>query len=228
MKITCTICGKEKDITEYYYVSTRNHYESRCKQCKSEYNKTYREKNKDKLNEYIAKWRKDNPEKQKKADRKYGKENIKEILEKKKEYYLKNREVILVKRKEYRKNNKDKILKSKIKYYHSKPEIKLLQRLRTRLLEKLRGIRKAESADILLSCSIEYLKKHLESQFRDNMSWENYGVKGWHIDHILPCASFDLLDPEQQKACFNYMNLQPLWWYENLEKRDKLDFRIAT
>lgn len=53
------------------------------------------------------------------------------------------------------------------------------------------------------------------------MTWENYGVHGWHIDHIRPCKSFDLTDPEQQKECFHYTNLQPLWWWENLEKGGK-------
>lgn len=55
------------------------------------------------------------------------------------------------------------------------------------------------------------------------MSWDNHG-KFWHIDHITPCKSFDLTDPIQQKICFNYMNLQPLWNYENLQKNIKLDW----
>ncbi len=57
------------------------------------------------------------------------------------------------------------------------------------------------------------------------MSWENYGkgdngrgMQEWHIDHIKPCASFDLSKPEQQKLCFNYTNLQPLWAEENMKK----------
>ena len=52
------------------------------------------------------------------------------------------------------------------------------------------------------------------------MSWDNYG--DWHIDHIIPCAAFDLTDIEQQKKCFNYKNLQPLWAEENLKKLDFL------
>lgn len=53
------------------------------------------------------------------------------------------------------------------------------------------------------------------------MTWENYGE--WHIDHIKPCASFDLNDPEQQKLCFHYTNLQPMWAKENQKKADKLE-----
>jgi hypothetical protein len=51
------------------------------------------------------------------------------------------------------------------------------------------------------------------------MTWENHGK--WHIDHIKPCASFDLSIPEQQKLCFNFSNLQPLWQRDNLCKKDK-------
>ncbi len=52
------------------------------------------------------------------------------------------------------------------------------------------------------------------------MSWENYGK--WHVDHILPCASFDLGKPEEQFKCFNYKNLQPLWATDNLKKQAKI------
>ena len=53
------------------------------------------------------------------------------------------------------------------------------------------------------------------------MNWENYGV--WHIDHIIPCARFDLSDPGQQKICFHYTNLQPMWGEDNLKKGARLN-----
>lgn len=68
----------------------------------------------------------------------------------------------------------------------------------------------------LTSCSKEDHIKHLESQFTDGMTWENYGK--WHIDHIRPCSSFNLEDPEEQKKCFHWTNLQPLWAIDNLKK----------
>jgi hypothetical protein len=84
------------------------------------------------------------------------------------------------------------------------------------------GRSKSKHTMELLGCSIEEFKIYLEKQFTKGMNWGNYGKKGWHIDHILPCASFDLTDPEQQKKCFHYTNLQPLWAEDNYKKKDKI------
>ena len=73
----------------------------------------------------------------------------------------------------------------------------------------------------LVGCTLAELCTHLETQFVDGMSWDNR--KDWHIDHIRPCGSFDLTDPEQQAQCFHYTNLQPLWARDNLEKSDAYD-----
>lgn len=71
----------------------------------------------------------------------------------------------------------------------------------------------------LVGCSPLELCKHLADKFLPGMTWENHGE--WHIDHIRPCASFDLTDPEQQKQCFHFSNLQPLWAVDNLRKNAK-------
>ena len=97
---------------------------------------------------------------------------------------------------------------------------KLAHNLRNRILKVLKGINKSKSTIKLLDCSIEKLKKHLEKQFTKGMNWSNYGK--WEIDHIKPCASFDLTKVSEQKKCFHYTNLQPLWKIDNLEKRDKI------
>ena len=54
------------------------------------------------------------------------------------------------------------------------------------------------------------------------MSWENYGIHGWHIDHIIPCDFFNLQDPVEQYMCFRWQNLQPLWAKDNLKKSNKI------
>jgi hypothetical protein len=70
----------------------------------------------------------------------------------------------------------------------------------------------------LVGCSIKYLIKHIEYQFDDKMTWDNYGQFGWHIDHIIPCVVFDLVSPAEQRKCFHYKNLQPMWWRDNIVK----------
>ena len=94
--------------------------------------------------------------------------------------------------------------------------------LKERMRVALKGQLKAGKTTELLGCTIPELRRYLESNFREGMSWENYGQFGWHIDHIKPCSSFDLSDPLQQCICFHYTNLQPLWWFENLAKGDNL------
>ena len=82
------------------------------------------------------------------------------------------------------------------------------------------GGRKAAKSEVLLGCTVQEARQHLESLFQPGMSWENHGE--WHIDHIRPCASFsDLTQLEQQKQCCHYTNLQPLWAIDNILKSDK-------
>jgi hypothetical protein len=94
--------------------------------------------------------------------------------------------------------------------------------LANRVSSALKGIAdKSASTLRLLSCDIPWLKAWLEVHFQPGMTWDNYGMKGWHVDHIRPCASFNLVDHKEQKRCFHWTNLQPLWALENLQKSDK-------
>jgi hypothetical protein len=102
---------------------------------------------------------------------------------------------------------------------------RIINSCRRRMKSALSGVSKSDSTKRLLGCTGVYLREYLKSQFTDGMSWENYGLYGWHIDHIRPCASFDLTNPVQQRKCFHYTNLQPLWAIDNLQKADKWDGR---
>lgn len=103
-------------------------------------------------------------------------------------------------------------------------DFKLRKALRQRVYFAVKSLKTAKSKKTmeLLGCSIDELKIHLESKFQEGMNWENYGLKGWHIDHIIPCAFFDLTKEEEQRKCFHYTNLQPLWWIDNIKKSDKI------
>jgi hypothetical protein len=105
------------------------------------------------------------------------------------------------------------------------PAWAMADRLRKRIGRALRdragiGAKKAYKTSQYLGCTIQELMAHLSSRFLPGMTWNNRHL--WHVDHIIPCANFDLADPEQQKKCFHYTNLQPLWAKDNLEKRDKV------
>lgn len=98
---------------------------------------------------------------------------------------------------------------------------RILGNLRNRIWQVLKRNSKASQTRELIGCSIPELKNWIGSQMQPGMSWENYGA--WHIDHRKPCSSFDLTKPEEQKICFNYRNLQPLWAIDNLRKSDKVN-----
>jgi uncharacterized protein (DUF2249 family) len=116
------------------------------------------------------------------------------------------------------------------------PAFKLERKLRSRFADTLRkelnrnpsAKRRKKQASVmkLLDCTPPELVDHLEKQFTEGMSWDNWG-KGkdcWNIDHIKPLASFDMLDEDDLKECWHYTNLQPLWEMENLQKHDSLDW----
>lgn len=86
------------------------------------------------------------------------------------------------------------------------------------------GARKVFSTEELIGCSREELRLWIESQFQPGMNWQNHGRAGkgkWHIDHIRPCVSFDLTNPDQQRECFHWSNLRPLWSIQNCRKNDR-------
>ena len=74
----------------------------------------------------------------------------------------------------------------------------------------------------LIGCDKDELKLYLSSKFTENMSFDNYGL--WELDHIKPIASFNLDNMEEQKKCFNYTNIQPLWKEDNMKKSDKINW----
>jgi hypothetical protein len=150
----------------------------------------------------------------KESDSKYYQKNKEDILESTQKYYKINRETILPKNRKYSKNhyksNPEIYKEYNTKKYKSDIQTKLSLSLRCRLNNSLKHGIKTKSALNLLGCSINLLKQHLEFQFKPEMTWENHG-KVWEIDHIIPCALFNLTDIEQQKQCFHYTNLQPLF-----------------
>lgn len=90
--------------------------------------------------------------------------------------------------------------------------------LRSKVRNSVKKLNISENFEELLGCSSDDLIKHLENQFEDGMTWDNYGLKGWHIDHIKPLCSFVLTEPDQVRQATHFTNLRPLWAKANLEK----------
>ena len=203
---------------------------------------------KEKKNKTAKIWRKANPEKIKK----YQKEGHQKRVANGKHHEYRNRPEIKKRdsenRKNWRLNNPEKtkaarqkcyqkrVSNGKNEEYRKQPEVKILDSLRSavrRVIKNPTGDYTFKTLD-LIGCSPKKLLKHLEKQFYDNpqtgekMSWDNYGMFGWHIDHIIPCASFNHLRIKDRKKCFNYTNLQPLWCHENWSKKDNLNWQKAA
>lgn len=205
-----------------------------------EYQRVYRRKNRERLRFQSQLYQKQNSERIKEYHRLYQKKNREHINAKTRLYRKLNNEELKSKRRLLFDKNKEKIKKYYQEYYAKYKEISKEEKIiRRRELRRLReknniqtklanGIRcrinaalksqkthKSEKTLILLGCSVEKCKQHIESQWTEGMSWENHTIKGWHIDHIRPVNTFDLTDVEQQKQCFHYTNLRPLWAKEN-------------
>ena len=142
-----------------------------------------------------------------------------------KKWYDANKDKTKIRLKEYRKSNKEKIYKQQLRWKRANknnPKFKLPVLLRKRLNDALRNNYKSGSAVRDLGCTIDELKSYLESKFLPGMTWDNWTIDGWHIDHIKPLSSFDLSDRKQMLEACHYTNLQPLWATDNLSKGDKI------
>lgn len=102
-----------------------------------------------------------------------------------------------------------------------KPARRLAQNIRRRVRDVLLRRWQSASTLTLLGCTAQELVSHIEARFSEGMTWENYGVHGWHIDHKRPLASFNLLNAEEQREAFHYSNLQPMWAKLNIQKHAK-------
>lgn len=220
--------NKQKYNKKYYQKNKK-----RLKLYLKNYNLTHKEELRLKRHIYYQKNKNRFKNKRRVYSKKRYRNNKIKILKQHKQYRLKNKQKILYYNKKYRLKNKNKIAKKAKKYRkeHKKETnlymrnkrkkdiyFKIKSNLRLRVWRALTNKKcKVGSAVKDLGCTVYFLKKYLEKQFKSGMTWKNYGRK-WHIDHIEPLCSFDLtIRREFLKAC-HYTNLRPLWKEENLSK----------
>ena len=196
-----------------------------------EQKKKYREENKEKLKELNKKYYEDNKEQIKEQKKKYREENKEKIKELNKNYYEENKDKIKEYQKKHREDNKEKVKERENKYknnrYRTDINFRVSKCIRRSIYRMFIGGVKTGKSMELLGCDINFIIEHLESQFTDEMNWENHGDI-WHIDHIKPMAKFNNLStcPIEQRLCSNWRNLQPLLVNDNLEKSDKWDDKL--
>jgi hypothetical protein len=149
-------------------------------------------------------------------------------LEYHKKWYSENKEKWNEYIKEYREKNKDKIRQIKRNYEKTRkandPLYKLISNFRTAIYQVLKENRvdKNQSYFDVLQYTPEQLIVHLEKQFTEGITWENYGE--WHVDHKQPISSFNIqeMGDSEFMKCWSLENLQPMWGEENIRKSNKI------
>uniref|UniRef100_A0A6C0HT43 Uncharacterized protein n=1 Tax=viral metagenome TaxID=1070528 RepID=A0A6C0HT43_9ZZZZ len=210
-KKKCTQCNNEKPL-ECFSKFKRNKcgYRGNCKECEN--NKVYKGENEN--NKICIKCNIEKPINdfylRKKNSNRYNNYCKKCDYEKQKNYRKNNKEELNLKNREQQKER----LKTDI-------EFKIKRNLGRRLHHALNNNLKKLKTKELLDCSIEYFKNWISYQFEDWMSWENYGE--WQLDHVKPCASFDMTKIEEQQDCFHWKNYRPLSKKINISKSNKID-----
>jgi hypothetical protein len=220
MEKVCTKCNVSKVIDEFY---KRNNgiIASECKKCHRSYCKIYAMKNKEKLIERSKIWQSEHKEERKIIKKKWIEKNpdyhkqyrdqyYKDNPNYNKDQYWKDPNKYREASKMFRKNNpKHNQNYQKIRCSYD-TNFRLIRNLRSRMSYALNN-NKNNKTIMLLGCTVPDLRVYLESKFLPTMSWENYGRTGWHIDHIIPCSSFNFTNKDEQLKCFHYTNLQPLF-----------------
>lgn len=222
----CASCDNKFELDKFHFLNHANCFSRVCKECLY-----FKVKRKPKKKQYEI----DNENGFKICPTCNNKKNLNQFcLTKDKGYF---RECKICKNTSSKIQWKNKSQKEKQKVYKSNSRskekrkktdlnYKLLISLRKTLHKKLRkdsSIKYNKTID-LLGCDMDFYKEYIKSKFTNGMTWENHGdaTNKWQLDHILPCELFDFTDPRQQLICFNYKNMQPLWYLDNKDKSDFL------
>ena len=205
MKKVCKVCDITKDEIDFNLHSSGSKYRrGYCKECEKEKNRIRRmsEEYKSRVRNYRTK------EERIKRLKKWNEENPGKSEESRKEWVKNNPEKVKQYRENYKKNNPEKY--------------KLSKNVRGRIKNymKIKNLTKENKTFDIVGCTPEKLKEHIESQFTEGMSWDNYGFYGWHIDHIIPLSSAKTKEGLYELCHFS--NLQPLWMKDNLSKGSSL------
>lgn len=235
--IICKKCQVEKELNSINFKlehRTFLGFDTTCKKCRAIRQSQIRKDDPDRFKELDRKARES--DRYKKYQKEYRENNLEHLRNVSKENYYKNKEPYLERSKaqkvklgdsykeyqrEYGKKNRKALNSKYLNKLKTDPAAKLKHTLRSRFNKLIKGYHKKNSVLNYLGCDVDYLKRWISEKFRDGMSWDNHGSM-WHIDHIIPCSSFDFSSEEDLKKCWHYTNLQPLYAIENLKKGNRL------
>ena len=221
----CTKCGIIKPLSEFpIHPHMRDGYRNQCKACVSKRYKQWREKNIDKCKKYGRQQYEANKEKRKEYYQKWKAEN----REKTKEYGRKWRDKYPERHKQWCEANPEKrreMMRRSRKNKILAPKDILNRRMKTAIKKSLKGNKNGRRWESLVGYTADALKKHIEKQFTEGMTWKKFLNGEIHLDHIIPKSAFNYETPEDIdfKKAWELKNLQPLWATENLKKHNKLN-----
>lgn len=231
----CYKCKKERCIGEFSKDKhAKDGLQNKCKNCVKQHYLEHREEislngkqyyieHKEESNFKSKKWYWKHKEESKLYHKKYNLEHPEENKLRYKKYYSRNREKILLRNRQHDLEHKDEINLRRKKHLKQRYEMDALHRtlccLRSRMnyAYKSQGVKKTLRTVELLGCIPEFYQNYLQSHFKPGMTKENNGKRKWVQHHVIGCNKFNLMEPDQQKLCFHYTNIIPMWEDEHKE-----------
>lgn len=210
----CSKCSIVKDICEFHkFIHSKDGVRNTCKKCRkleSAKNSEYRKKNIENIKHKNKLWFEKNPTYSKNYQKEYNLKNRKKLNDKLKKWRdIKKSNPIHLKKENLKRKEK----------YNKDINYRLRQIFRTRI-NKIIKFGRGKKSLVLLGCTLEEFRLYIENKFQDGMSWDNYGYRGWHLDHIIPLSI--VINEEELHKLFHYTNLQPMWAIDNIKKSNKI------
>jgi len=240
----CSKCGATKPMGEFYKdKQSKDGCRGDCKECQKARSAAWRAENPERHKKKLRDWYRKNVERAKEYQRRRRIEQPEEKRAELRRWYLNNTEKAKADAKKWSMNNQHRVIKNlkrwqaknpdKVKEYsrisgtrrRSTPEGRLNAAMSRGMSVSLKGKKAGRRWENLVGYSVKEMKVHIERQFLPGMSWENYGRRGWHIDHIIPKSVFNYKSADDLDfgRCWSLKNLRPMWATENIRKGAKLD-----
>ena len=229
-------CKDSKDGLGYWCKGCIKQYNFEHKEEHCSWWKQYYPEHKEEIKLYQKQWNLENPEYGKQYSQQHYLNNKEKIDIIHKQHYIENKDHVLLQQKQrhiehkeednfksrqHYSDHKDEIRIQKNQYFNNKlktdPQFRILCLLRSRTKHaiKSQGVKKSLHTVGLLGCTPDFFQNYIKSHLKPGMTLENNGLRKWHLHHIKYCHTFDLRDLEQQKLCFHYTNMIPMWQDEH-------------